>query len=124
MAANDVTAQSSGLHREGDEAKAEYKSIEQIGEHLVGNIEGRVSWLELLYALNKALPDPKNPPKSVRQSAPLRPQEAAARRRSLRVARHQLGVSAGWTTGSNEMVLTGPRGGARPALRRRPWLAR
>ena len=41
--------------------KSEFQGIQQIGDHLVGNIEGRVSWLELLKAINESLPqdDPK-----------------------------------------------------------------
>ena len=36
---------------------SDYLAVKQIGDHLVSNIEGRVSWLELLKAVNESLPE-------------------------------------------------------------------
>jgi type IV pilus assembly protein PilM len=42
----------------------EFKTLDQTGQHLVANVEGRVIWLELLKFVNECLPSvAKNPPK-------------------------------------------------------------
>lgn len=53
----------SQLKREADLFKSdteknvtEFKSTDLIGQHLVGNVEGRIRWLELLKAVNESLP--------------------------------------------------------------------
>ncbi len=39
-----------------DEALRQYAAIEQIGEHLTGNVEGRIVWMELLKGVSECLP--------------------------------------------------------------------
>ena len=39
-----------------DDAKNQFAATDQIGQHLVGNVEGRFLWLELLRAINVCLP--------------------------------------------------------------------
>ena len=39
-----------------DQGVTEFKSTDQIGQHLVGNVAGRIRWLELLKAVNECLP--------------------------------------------------------------------
>ncbi len=41
---------------EAERAVNEFKTTDQIGQHLVGNVEGRIRWLELLKAVNSCLP--------------------------------------------------------------------
>ena len=56
QAAKAVTDRAAKLQHECDLAKGEYLDFKKIGDHSVSNIEGRVSWLELLKAINTALP--------------------------------------------------------------------
>jgi len=39
-----------------EEALRQYAAYEEIGEHLTGNVEGRIVWMELLKALSECLP--------------------------------------------------------------------
>ena len=41
---------------ERDQARTKFKDADEIGKHLVGNVEGRVRWLELLKAIDACLP--------------------------------------------------------------------
>ncbi len=41
---------------ETEKAETDFKATDQIGQHLVSNVEGRVRWLELLKAVNECLP--------------------------------------------------------------------
>ncbi len=56
-----------GYKKRTEDAKNEYLDVKRIGDHLVSNIEGRVSWLELLKAINEAMPrdDPKQVPDKI-----------------------------------------------------------
>ncbi|MCE5304045.1 MAG: type IV pilus assembly protein PilM [Planctomycetaceae bacterium] len=54
--ANQVISEAGRLKQEADRAVAQFKETEQIGQHLVGNVEGRLRWLELLKAVNVCLP--------------------------------------------------------------------
>jgi type IV pilus assembly protein PilM len=51
-----VIAQSNGLKSEANTAESSFKSTDQIGLHLVGNVDGRIRWLELMRAINQCLP--------------------------------------------------------------------
>jgi type IV pilus assembly protein PilM len=42
--------------RGAEEATTQFNATDQIGQHLVGNVEGRFLWLELLRAINVCLP--------------------------------------------------------------------
>ncbi|MGA2797763.1 MAG: pilus assembly protein PilM [Thermoguttaceae bacterium] len=58
--ANSVIGQSNGLKSEAGAAEGGFKSTDQIGQHLVGNVEGRIRWLELIRAIDQCLPPHKN----------------------------------------------------------------
>jgi type IV pilus assembly protein PilM len=56
-------SQATGVKRDADDWKAkadektgQFKATDQIGQHLVSNVEGRFLWLELLRAINASLP--------------------------------------------------------------------
>ncbi len=51
-----VATQSSTWKSDAETAKANLAKIDEIGQHLVGNVENRVVWLELLRAVNECLP--------------------------------------------------------------------
>ncbi|NLE39255.1 MAG: pilus assembly protein PilM, partial [Pirellulaceae bacterium] len=56
---------SSQLKSDHDAAKAAFDEIAQTAQHLVGNVDNRVIWLELMRAINKSLPSdvgPSDPP--------------------------------------------------------------
>ena len=70
--------------------------VEQIGQHLVGNVEGRLRWLELLKAVNKALPpypDANDPPKPEDPKTPL-PRAS----RPARSCTSPVWIASKWTT--------------------------
>ncbi len=59
--ADRVEKWAAGLMSEYNAADGEFKSINQIGANLTGNVEGRLVWLELLTAINQCLPsDPED----------------------------------------------------------------
>lgn len=41
---------------DADQATTDFQTIDKIGQNLVGNVEGRIRWLELLKAVNACLP--------------------------------------------------------------------
>jgi len=47
---------------EAEQATTEFQTTDEIGQHLVGNVEGRIRWLELLKAINVCLPSGEDPP--------------------------------------------------------------
>ncbi len=49
------------LKSESDQARSEFQATNEIGQHLVGNVEGRIRWLELLKAINECMPS--DPPR-------------------------------------------------------------
>ena len=50
------------LKSDYEQAQNEFADTNKIGQHLVGNVEGRIRWLELLKAVNSCLPpDPPRP---------------------------------------------------------------
>lgn len=58
--AKQVDEKSKRLQQEAKTAEAEFDGIDQIGKNLIGNVEGRILWLELLAAINNCLPkDPE-----------------------------------------------------------------
>ncbi|HEY4759961.1 MAG TPA: pilus assembly protein PilM, partial [Thermoguttaceae bacterium] len=54
--ANQIIQLSTSLKSQADAAINDFNSTDQIGQHLVGNVEGRLRWLELMKALNACLP--------------------------------------------------------------------
>ena len=59
--ADGVIAQSTSLKSEASTAESSFKSTDQIGQNLVGNVERRIRWLELMKAIDQCLPPHKNP---------------------------------------------------------------
>ena len=57
-----VAADANRFKTESEAATTEFKATDLIGQHLVGNVEGRIRWLELLRAVADCLPQAKNPP--------------------------------------------------------------
>jgi type IV pilus assembly protein PilM len=57
--ADGVIGESSSLKSEAGAAESSFKSTDQIGQHLVGNVEGRIRWLELIRAIDQCLPPHK-----------------------------------------------------------------
>ena len=54
--ADNVIRNSSQLKSEAGAADGGFKSTDQIGQHLLGNVEGRLRWLELMRAIDRCLP--------------------------------------------------------------------
>jgi type IV pilus assembly protein PilM len=54
--AGSVATTAEGFDKEARGKVEEFKTLDQIGQHLVGNVEGRVVWLELLKFINECLP--------------------------------------------------------------------
>jgi type IV pilus assembly protein PilM len=67
--ADAAEGQAKQLKGEYDTALEEFKKVNTIGETLVGNVEGRVLWLEMLTALDQCLPqDPQgNRPEDIEE---------------------------------------------------------
>ncbi|MDR2641369.1 MAG: pilus assembly protein PilM [Planctomycetaceae bacterium] len=58
--AKDVIAYSSDLESKLTKAKADFNAIDIRGKNLTSNVEGRITWLELLRAINQLLPVDKD----------------------------------------------------------------
>ena len=69
-----LAAKAGQLKTEYDQANTEFHATDQIGQHLVRNVEGRLRWLELLKAVNGCLPPYANDPPS--RKTPRRPMAA------------------------------------------------
>jgi type IV pilus assembly protein PilM len=69
--ADSLTSEKQLLLSRHSEANGKFTSTDQIGQHLVGNVEGRLRWLELLKAIDVCLP-------SESQRPPVRPEAAGA----------------------------------------------
>ena len=55
-----------------EQARTEFDGTRQIGQNLVGNVEGRIRWLELLKAVNACLPsDPPRKPTTMLAAVPI-----------------------------------------------------
>jgi type IV pilus assembly protein PilM len=53
--ADRIASESTQRKSEFDAAVASFNSTDQIGQHLAGNVEGRIRWLELMKAINECL---------------------------------------------------------------------
>ncbi len=60
--ANQFVKKAANLKAGFDEAQADFNKTNEIGRHLVGNVEGRLEWLELLKAINQCLPTDEHKP--------------------------------------------------------------
>ncbi|MGD0900930.1 MAG: type IV pilus assembly protein PilM [Thermoguttaceae bacterium] len=76
-----VVGKSKGLKTQADEAISRFKKTEEIGKHLVSNVEGRTRWLALWHAIDGCLPTGEDPPPKEKES----PAERIARRQQLHV---------------------------------------
>ena len=55
-----VTSRSSDLKSKESTAQGEFESVDEVGKHLIGNVDNRILWLELFRAINECLPsDPQ-----------------------------------------------------------------
>ena len=54
--ATQITDRAANLKDRAEKATGEFNGYKKIGDNLVGNVEKRVQWLELLMAINQALP--------------------------------------------------------------------
>ena len=54
--ATQITDRAADLKDRAEKATGEFNGYKKIGDNLVGNVEKRVQWLELLMAINQALP--------------------------------------------------------------------
>ena len=54
--ADRVAAESSQVKSEANAAVDSFKATDLIGQHLVGNVEGRIRWLELMKAIDACMP--------------------------------------------------------------------
>jgi type IV pilus assembly protein PilM len=79
--ADGLVKEAGDLKSRADQARGEYEGIRQIGQNLVGNVEGRIRWLELLKAINACLPS--DPPEGENAAAPTT--ESISRRRELHI---------------------------------------
>ncbi len=68
--ARQISSKSGQLSSECEQAKTEFQATDQIGQHLVGNVEGRLRWLELLRAIDQCLPY-EPPPKGDEKPKPI-----------------------------------------------------
>lgn len=60
QAASQIVARSRDLQQQKSQIDSGFEETNQVGKNLVGHVEGRVRWLELLRALNECLPrDPE-----------------------------------------------------------------
>ncbi len=59
--ADSVEGDSKTIKRDASAAESNFKATDLIGQHLVGNVEGRIRWLELMKAIDQCLP--RNEPK-------------------------------------------------------------
>ena len=87
--AQNVVSKADQFHKQADEAVAAFEATNEIGQHLIGNVEGRILWLELLQALNQCLPqyqqDDATPPPQPDGALP--PAEEIAQREELHITR-------------------------------------
>ena len=85
--AQQLTSRSGQLSSEFDQANTEFQATDQIGQHLVGNVEGRLRWLELWRAINQCLPNGEDPPLKSRdgKELPRSDAERIAGRKELHV---------------------------------------
>ena len=51
-----VATRASTVQSQAEEAVQAFDGTRQIGDHLIGNVEGRIVWLEVLKAINECLP--------------------------------------------------------------------
>ena len=55
-AAQKVTKESKDLISKADSAASTFKAVDKIGQNLTSGVEGRITWMELLKAINVAIP--------------------------------------------------------------------
>ncbi|QDS97994.1 type IV pilus assembly protein PilM [Adhaeretor mobilis] len=67
--ADRIVQKASGLESTRSENHANFDEIKELGEDLVSNVEGRLSWLELTKAINAALPRDTRKPEDRKETA-------------------------------------------------------
>ena len=64
-----LTSDASRLSSENSTLRSDFDSIVQIGENLRSNVDGRLLWLELLKAIDTALPKDPRPLEERKETA-------------------------------------------------------
>jgi len=59
---------SSGLKADSTDLRGQFDRIKETGENLVSNVEGRLNWLELVKAIDTALPKDTRPPEERKET--------------------------------------------------------
>ena len=116
----DVSSQKSAF----DTAKTEFTQINQIGEGLVGNVDGRRLWLELVLAVDQCLPtDPSGRPEDIADRKEIHVEEAR-----LRMVSRSVGVVRRWHFGNDQTTRRPARRACRcrdaPPVKPRPPIRR
>jgi len=110
-AAKTLKRNADNFKSEAEKAETDFKATDQIGQHLVSNVEGRVRWLELLKAVNECLPT--SPALKPNQQLPPIPE-----RRELHITNlecQQAEDVATWYAGVKQWDQTPPTAAAKPA---------
>ena len=80
-----VVQEAQTLRGEAETARTAFDATDEVGQHLIGNVEGRILWVELLHALNQCLPqaekDDATPPEQLESTLP--PAQEIAEREEL-----------------------------------------
>ncbi len=84
---SDVAERSRQLKSEEETAKTNLKAIDDIGQHLIGNVENRIVWLELIRAVNECLPHEKEDEaaKDAADAQPEKPRKGIMERNELHI---------------------------------------
>jgi type IV pilus assembly protein PilM len=80
-AASKAVSVATGFETEANSAMKELEQIQKVGDNVVGNVEGRLRWLELYRAITESLPSPTDfpaPPVAPAPKAPKDPKDPAA----------------------------------------------
>lgn len=82
-AASSLKREADRFKSDADKAVAEFKTTDLIGQHLVGNVEGRVRWLELLKAIDECLPNAPDEPNANEGNAQVSEADRISKRKDL-----------------------------------------
>jgi len=103
--ANSVNSNASGLMQENNSIKTAFETINQTGENLVSNVEGRLMWLEVVKAISAALPRDERPLEEREETA-----EDISQRNELHIvsldAKHFEDLESDWYSTVEESYLS------------------
>ncbi len=102
--ANSVNLTATNLKSENDSIKEAFIRIKESGENLVSNVEGRLLWLEVIKAINAALPKDERPAEERKETG-----EDICRRNELHItamdARYFEDLESEWYSNIEEKYL-------------------